>query len=288
MDTAETIAEVRAQVTDWRKTGESVGFVPTMGNLHAGHLSLVELAREQADRVVVSIFVNPLQFGPGEDFDRYPRTLEEDRRKLIDTGADLLFLPSVYEMYPADGGAATFVHVPGLSEVLCGQSRPGHFRGVATVVCKLLNIVQPTCVVLGEKDFQQLVLLQKMVRDLDLPVEIIPAPTRREANGLALSSRNGYLTAEQREDAAQLQRCLEEAGHALELRNRTVTEAETRAVDQLRQAGFRVDYVSVRRRNDLALPCDEDRELIVLAAAWMDRTRLIDNRKIDRQPPARE
>lgn len=285
MHTAETIAEVRAQVGRWRAAGETIGFVPTMGNLHAGHVSLIELAQASADRIIVSIFVNPLQFGPGEDFDRYPRTLEEDRRKLIGAGAALLFLPGVGEMYPKDADAATYVHVPGLSDELCGRFRPGHFRGVATVVCKLLNIVQPACMVLGEKDYQQLVLLQRMVRDLDLPVEIIPAPTRREANGLALSSRNGYLSAEQREQAALLSRCLEETRRALEARSRTIPEAETEAADDLSRAGFRVDYVSVRRRSDLALPRGEDSQLIVLAAVWLDRTRLIDNRKIDLPQP---
>lgn len=285
MRIAETIAELRTDVAAWRREGDSVAFVPTMGNLHAGHLSLVELARRHASRVVVSIFVNPLQFGPGEDFDRYPRTLEEDRRRLLAVGTDLLFLPAVGDLYPAGAEATTFVEVPGLAEDLCGRFRPGHFRGVATVVCKLLNIVHPDFVVLGEKDYQQLVLIRRMVRDLDMPIEVIGGPTRREPSGLALSSRNSYLTAEEREHAATLYRCIDMMGKSLEDRVNGIAAAEGEAEQSLEQAGFRVDYVTVRRCPDLAQPTPEDRELIILAAVWLGRTRLIDNRKIHRDAP---
>lgn len=288
MQTADKTAAVRAEVAAWRRAGEPVGFVPTMGNLHTGHLSLIEIARRRARRVVVSIFVNPLQFGPGEDFERYPRTLVEDRRKLDDAGVDLLFLPCTRDMYPTDAQDCTYVQVPGLSQDLCGHFRPGHFRGVATVVCKLLNIVQPDCMVLGEKDYQQLTLLRRMARDLDLPVEVLAGPTVREPDGLAMSSRNGYLTPEERQQATVLYRCLDSVGQGLEHPGRAISAAERQARATLEQAGFRVEYVSVRRREDLSIPAPDDRELIILAAAWLGGTRLIDNRKIDRREPLRE
>ncbi len=283
METAETIAGVRSRIADWRRTGNRVGFVPTMGNLHAGHLSLISLAQAKANRVVVSIFVNPLQFGPDEDFARYPRTIEEDLRKLVEADTDLLFLPAAAEVYPTEPEASTFVEVPGLSDQLCGRFRPGHFRGVTTVVCKLLNIVQPDFMVLGEKDYQQLILIGRMVRDLNLPVEIVPGPTVREPDGLALSSRNGYLTVEERRHAARLQRSLARLADALQNSEFTVAEGERHAADDLRRAGFRVDYVSVRRRSDLAVPAADDRQLIVLAATWLGHTRLIDNFLFERR-----
>lgn len=277
----ESIAAVRTTTASWRRGEASIGFVPTMGNLHAGHLSLVEQARRQTDRVVVSVFVNPLQFAPGEDFDRYPRTLDADTQKLRSAGADLVFLPSVSEIYPASNRPATYVHVPGLSEDLCGRFRPGHFRGVATVVCKLLNIVQPDQMLLGEKDFQQLTLLKQMVSDLDLAVRIIGGPTVRETDGLAMSSRNGYLAADERERAPELYRCLTAAVEMVADARASMEAAEGYARTRLEQSGFRVDYVSIRRRSDLAVPEPGDRELIVLAAAWIGSTRLIDNKKID-------
>jgi pantoate--beta-alanine ligase len=282
MQTTETIPELRAIIGAWRRGGHSIGFVPTMGNLHAGHVSLVALARQHSERVVVSVFVNPLQFGPGEDYERYPRTLDADSEQLRAAGAEVLFLPSPTAMYPPTGAAATYVDVPGLSEDLCGRFRPGHFRGVATVVCKLLNIIQPDCMILGEKDFQQLTLIQRMVRDLDLPVTVVAGPTVREASGLAMSSRNSYLSVTERDRAAALYRCLATAGDAVADALRPIAEAEREAWAALEQAGFRVDYVSVRRREDLALPAPDDRELIILAAAWLGGTRLIDNRKVDR------
>ncbi len=277
----ETIAAVRTATSPWRRSQASIGFVPTMGNLHAGHLSLVEQARRRTDRVVVSVFVNPLQFGPSEDFERYPRTLEADTQKLRSAGADLLFLPGVAEIYPATNRLATYVEVPGLSEDLCGRFRPGHFRGVATVVCKLLNIVQPDQMLLGEKDFQQLTLLRRMASDLDLPVRVIGGPTVREADGLAMSSRNGYLAPDERERAPELYRCLTATAEMLSGGRGSLEAAEVDARTRLEQSGFRVDYVSIRRRSDLAVPEPGDHELIVLAAAWIGSTRLIDNKTMD-------
>lgn len=277
----ETIATVRTVTSSWQRGEASIGFVPTMGNLHAGHLSLVEQARRQTDRVVVSVFVNPLQFGPGEDFDRYPRTLEADTQKLRSAGADLLFLPSVSEIYPASNRPTTYVQVPGLSEDLCGRFRPGHFRGVATVVCKLLNIVQPDQMLLGEKDFQQLTLLKQMVSDLDLPVRVIGGPTVREMDGLAMSSRNGYLAPDERQRAPELYRSLTAAVEMIAGARASLEAAEGHARARLEQSGFRVDYVSIRRRSDLAVPAPDDHELIMLAAAWIGSTRLIDNKRID-------
>lgn len=277
----DTIAAIRSATASWRRSEAAIGFVPTMGNLHAGHLSLVEQARRQTDRIVVSIFVNPLQFGPGEDFDRYPRTLEADTQKLRSAGVDLLFLPAVSELYPASGDSATYVDVPGLSEDLCGYFRPGHFRGVATVVCKLLNIVQPDLMLLGEKDFQQLTLLKRMVRDLDLPVRVVGGPTVRETDRLAMSSRNGYLTPDERARAPELYDCLSEVAEMISGAGGAFEAAETHARLRLEQTGFRVDYVSIRRRADLAVPKPGDHELIVLAAAWLGSTRLIDNKTID-------
>lgn len=281
MLTEQTVAAIRSVTASWRRCDASIGFVPTMGNLHAGHLSLVEQARRQTDRIVVSVFVNPLQFGPDEDFERYPRTLEADTEKLRSAGVDLLFLPDVSEIYPASNRPATYVEVPDLSDDLCGRFRPGHFRGVATVVCKLLNIVQPDQMLLGEKDFQQLTLLRQMVSDLDLPVRVVAGPTVREADGLALSSRNGYLSPGERERAPELYRCLSQVAATIASAEISLEAAEVQARTRLENQGFRVDYVSVRRRSDLAQPESGDRELIVLAAAWAGSTRLIDNKRID-------
>lgn len=275
----DTLAGLRRQVALWRSQGERIAFVPTMGNLHAGHLHLVERARELADRVAVSIFVNPLQFGPNEDFDRYPRTIEADRAGLIDVGADLLFTPAVAEMYPRPQAEQTRVEVPGLSDILCGAYRPGHFVGVATVVCKLFNMVQPDLALFGEKDFQQLLVIRRMAEDLALPVQIVGIPTVREEDGLARSSRNGYLTSEERNLAPVVYRTLTWA--AAELRG----GAEFAAVagvarERLEGAGLRPDYFEVRRVTDLAVPAADDRDLVLLVAAWLGRTRLIDNLQV--------
>ena len=275
----ERVSELRERVAAWRAAGERIAFVPTMGNLHAGHLCLVREARARADRVVASIFVNPLQFGPSEDLDAYPRTLDEDRRLLVEAGCDLLFAPRVSEVYPRGQEAQTRVDVPGLSDILCGASRPGHFVGVATVVCKLLNMAQPDVALFGEKDFQQLLVIRRMVEDLAMPVEIVGVPTVREPDGLAMSSRNGYLTAEERRLAPALRRVLIAAGDSLRA-GESVARVEQAALESLAAAGLRPDYLSVRRACDLASADPDDRDLIILAAAYLGRARLIDNLRV--------
>ncbi len=268
---------LRATIGQWRKEGERIAFVPTMGNLHAGHLDLMQEAARQADRVVVSIFVNPLQFGEGEDFDAYPRTLEEDTRKLMELGVDLLFAPTVDTLYPSGQEVQTRVEVPALSDILCGASRPGHFVGVATVVCKLFNMVQPDLAVFGEKDYQQLMVIRRMVADLDMPVQIVGRSTVREPDGLAMSSRNGYLTADQRGAAPLLYRTLQSTAEALRRGDRDYTGLETAARKVLQEVGFRPDYYVIRRAGDLAPPGQSEDNLVVLAAAYLGTTRLIDN-----------
>jgi pantoate--beta-alanine ligase len=281
METLHHIAALRELVAGWRRAGLRIGLVPTMGNLHAGHLALVAGALGHADRVVTSVFVNPLQFGAGEDLDAYPRTLSDDAALLADAGNHCLFAPDEAEVYPAGRDDLTYVDVPGLSDVLCGASRPGHFRGVATVVTKLFNMVQPDVAVFGEKDYQQLAVIRRMTADLNLPVEIVGHPIVREPDGLAMSSRNGYLTAEERETApllyAQLQRLAE-----LVRTGAPVHDAEWDTARSLSAAGFKPDYVSVRRRPDLAVPGPGDRDLVILAAAQLGRARLIDNLELDR------
>lgn len=271
-----TIAGLRAAVADWRVQGARIALVPTMGNLHAGHLALVERARALAERVVVSIFVNPLQFDRADDLAAYPRTLEADAEALAAAGADLLFAPPEAEVYPA-GGSLARVEVAGVTEVLEGASRPGHFTGVATVVAKLFNMVQPDVAVFGEKDWQQLLVIRRLAADLDFPVAIEGLPTVREPDGLALSSRNGYLSPGERARAPRLYAVLRELVEALQAGEQDLAAAEAGACQALETAGFRPDYISVRRAADLALPGPGDRELIVLAAAWLGRARLIDN-----------
>ena len=274
------VADLRERVRAWRVAGERIAFVPTMGNLHAGHLSLVRAGRMHADRVVASIFVNPLQFGPSEDLDAYPRTLDADRRQLEASGCDLLFTPSVDEVYPRGQDSQTRVEVPGISDILCGASRPGHFVGVATVVCKLLNMVQPDVALFGEKDFQQLLVIRRLVEDLALPVEVVGVPTARESDGLAMSSRNGYLTPEERALAPALYRVLNATAEAMRA-GEPIERAERAGLDALAAAGLRPDYLSVRRAEDLAPAGPEDRALVILAAAYLGRARLIDNLRVD-------
>jgi pantoate--beta-alanine ligase len=281
METIDRVADLRARVHDWRTSGERIAFVPTMGNLHAGHLTLIAEARARASRVVASIFVNPLQFGPSEDLDAYPRTLAEDRAGLLAAGCDLLFVPTVSTMYPRGNAAQTGVEVPELSEILCGASRPGHFRGVATVVCKLFNMVQPDLALFGEKDFQQLLVIRRMVEDLALPVEIVGIPTVREADGLALSSRNGYLTPDERGRAPALYQALLAARQAL-LDGVSIEAVERAAETALMLTGFVPDYVRVRVADDLRPADPTDRELVILAAAYLGRARLIDNLRVCR------
>jgi pantoate--beta-alanine ligase len=273
----ESISALRQIVREWRSNDLSIAFVPTMGNLHAGHMHLVREAKQLADRVVVSIFVNPTQFSPGEDFDAYPRTPVEDAERLRSMAADLLFKPSAAELYPTGLGATTSVEVPGLSDELCGRFRPGHFRGVATIVCKLFNLVQPDVALFGEKDYQQLVIIRRMVADLNFPVRIHAVPTIREPSGLAMSSRNAYLTTEQKERAATLYRCLCHAAEAIRRGGKDFERIERQQIEKLQAAGFRPDYFSVRRESDLILAGHGDLDLVILAAAWLGKARLIDN-----------
>ncbi|MCK9395001.1 MAG: pantoate--beta-alanine ligase [Methylobacter sp.] len=283
MHITNTVSELRDAVKAWRSTGQSVALVPTMGNLHAGHLALVHEAQKKADRVVVSVFVNPTQFGVGEDFETYPRTEREDQQKLTASGTDLLFLPAVSDVYVQD--AKTVVSVTGLSEWYCGASRPGHFDGVATVVCKLFNIVQPDVALFGLKDFQQLTVIRTMVRDLNIPVEIIGVETVREASGLAMSSRNGYLSAEEKTVAAKLYQSLCDAREAVLAGRQSYQEIERRALLFLQESGFQPDYFSVCRMSDLKKAGVDDVELVLLTAARLSKTRLIDNICFSRNPP---
>lgn len=277
MREAITISELREVVRAWRSAGESVAFVPTMGNLHGGHAYLVDQARAYAKHVVVSIFVNPLQFGVHEDLANYPRTVEQDRQLLREHEADLLFLPSVKEMYPLPFDQTTKVAVPGLSDILCGASRPGHFVGVATVVAHLFNIVQPDLALFGEKDFQQLRVIEHMTRDLAFPIEIRGVATVRAPDGLAMSSRNGYLSSEQRALAPRLYAVLQSAKSRLQQNDRDFASIEQEAYAQLAMAGFRPDYVTIRLADDLTVPKKNAPALVIMAAAWLGRARLIDN-----------
>lgn len=277
MDTLKHAADLRARVAQWRRAGARIGFVPTMGNLHAGHFSLIELARTHADRIVASVFVNPTQFGPREDFASYPRTLTQDQAGLAAYGCDLVYAPESDEIYPFGAANTVRVEVPGLSDILDGAARPGHFIGVATVVAKLFNLVQPDVAVFGQKDYQQLLVIRRMAKDLRLPIDIVVAPTRREANGLAMSSRNQYLSAEERERADIVYRMLcfmRDALHA----GRAQAEIETAASQTLEQAGLTPDYAVLRRSDDLSIPDASERSgLIALIAARLGRARLIDN-----------
>jgi pantoate--beta-alanine ligase len=275
MHIVNTVSKLRDAVRAWRLAGQSVALVPTMGNLHSGHLALVDEAKKSADRVVVSIFVNPTQFGIGEDFETYPRTEREDQQKLDASGADLLFLPAVSDVYTPD--AKTVVSVTGLSEWYCGASRPGHFDGVATIVCKLFNMVQPDIALFGLKDYQQLTVIRTMVRDLDIPVEIIGVPTVREESGLAMSSRNGYLTAEEKTIAAKLYQSLCIAREAVLAGRQSYQEIERQALQFLQESGFQPDYFAVCRAGDLKKANENDKELVLLVAARLSKTRLIDN-----------
>jgi len=277
METVGTREELRARVAAWRAQGECVALVPTMGNLHAGHLALVRRASELAERTVASVFVNPTQFGPSEDFAAYPRTLEADAAKLAGAGLDLLFAPPVEVVYPFGTANLTRVSVPGLSDILCGAARPGHFDGVATVVAKLFNLVQPDLAVFGEKDYQQLLVIRRMAAELDFPVQVLGVPTVREADGLAMSSRNAYLSADERKTAPALYRTLRETAAGLSYGKRDYGNLEAEGKAKLARLGFRPDYLVIRRAADLALPGPDDRRLVILAAAWLGKARLIDN-----------
>ncbi|MCX7515301.1 pantoate--beta-alanine ligase [Frateuria sp. STR12] len=281
MQIVQDAAGLRATIRGWRIQGQTVGFVPTMGNLHEGHHSLIKLARARADRVVASVFVNPTQFGPGEDFERYPRTLAQDQAGLAEMGCDLLFAPDPATIYPFGAAQSVSVHVPGLTCTLEGAHRPGHFDGVATVVCKLFNLVQPDVAVFGQKDFQQLKVIERMVRDLALPLKVVAAPTLRAADGLALSSRNQYLSAEERALAPQIHQTLLKM-HELLDKGHARKVIEQVAASTLERAGFQPDYAVIRRAEDLAEPADDEtRGLVALIAARLGNTRLIDNLPFD-------
>lgn len=280
---ARSTSSVHEYLGVWRADKQSVALVPTMGNLHAGHLSLTSLAHRRADKVVCSVFVNPTQFASAEDHERYPRTIEEDEAMLAEQGhVDLLFLPDTDAIYPYGTDSAVLVQLPPLSEELCGAARPGHFNGVASVVLRLLNLISPDVLVLGDKDYQQRILLERMVADLHLPTQIVAGPILRDPDGLAMSSRNGYLTPEERRIAPRLHAALEELVVALRQGQTDYAELEAAAVQGLTESGFSTDYVAVRRARDLALPevFAPDDERIVLAAAWLGRARLIDNVRV--------
>jgi len=276
MQTFRSPRSLRRALEEWRGRGQRIALVPTMGNLHRGHMSLVELARRHADRIVVSLFVNPTQFGPNEDFAAYPRTLASDRRALREAETDILFSPDAASMYPFGPGQMTRVEVPGLSDELCGQARPGHFAGVTSIVCRLLNIVQPELAVFGRKDYQQFLIIQRMVKDLHMPVEIRSGPTQREPDGLALSSRNQYLSAAERVSAAAIYRSLRECRDALRAGERDFRLLENAGRRKLKTAGLRPDYFAVRKP-DLSVPGPDTRHFVLLAAAVCGPARLIDN-----------
>ena len=280
MKNFQTISEVRQCVDIWRKGGERIAFVATMGNLHEGHLTLVREAKRCADKVIVSIFVNPTQFGVNEDFSTYPRTETQDCLKLAGEGCDAVFLPCVETLYSLE--AKTSIHVAGISDYFCGASRRGHFSGVATVVCKLFNIVTPDCALFGLKDFQQFLVIQMLARDLNLPVEILGIPTVREVDGLAMSSRNGYLTTQERDVAPQIYKILQMARNQIINTSTSLTQIQEQSIAILTEYGFVVDYFSVARRDDLMLASRNDKNLIILVAAQLGKTRLIDNLWIDK------
>jgi pantoate--beta-alanine ligase len=277
MNTVKTVRELRAAVARARGEGKRIALVPTMGNLHSGHIALVTKAVQRADFVIASIFVNPLQFGPSEDLASYPRTLAADQEQLLQAGCHLLFTPTVDEMYPHGMADQTIVRVPVVSEGLCGGSRPGHFDGVSTVVSKLFNMVQPDIAIFGQKDFQQLAVVNALVRDLNMPIQIIGEPTVRAADGLALSSRNGYLSEDQRAAAPALYRVIKQIGDALRSGEPNHDQLLSDGVRALESAGFRPDYLEIRNAVSLRPATSNDHDLVVLGAAFLGKTRLIDN-----------
>jgi pantoate--beta-alanine ligase len=277
MDIVTKIAAVREHVRRWRSEGRRVAFVPTMGNLHPGHVSLIEAAAHHGDRFIASIFVNPMQFGPNEDFAHYPRTPTQDERMLAEAGCNLMFMPDVKEIYPNGSERATRVDVPGLSRILDGEFRPGHFEGVSTIVATLFHIVEPDVAVFGEKDFQQLTVIRRMVADLCMPVEIVGAPTVRDADGLAMSSRNQYLTSTERPVAPRIYATLQAAAQRLSTGDVEFASIERFGVEALTKVGMKPDYFAVRRAEDLAAPANDTKHLVVLTAARLGKARLIDN-----------
>ncbi len=277
----ETLPLLRQQIRRLRMEGKRVALVPTMGNLHNGHMKLVDEAKARADVVVVSIFVNPMQFDRPEDLARYPRTLQEDCEKLNKRKVDLVFAPSVKEIYPNGTETHTYVDVPGLSTMLEGASRPGHFRGVSTIVSKLFNLVQPDIACFGEKDFQQLALIRKMVADMGFDIEIIGVPIMRAKDGLALSSRNGYLTAEQRKIAPGLYKVLSSIADKLQAGERDLDEIIAIAGQELNEKGFRADDIQIRDADTLLEVSENSKRAVILVAAWLGDARLIDNKMVE-------
>jgi len=282
-----TIESLRGKINFWRSNNETIAFVPTMGNLHAGHLSLVELAQKKAQRVVVSIYVNPLQFSPDEDFENYPRTLDDDLKKLKAMNVDLVFIPTTEMIYPNGEQQCSFVEVPTLFHIVEGEFRPDFFRGVATVVLKLFNMVQPDIAIFGEKDFQQLLIIKQIVTDFNLPIEVIGAEIKREKNGLAMSSRNHYLSKSEFQKSRLLPETLMQFRTQIE-RGSNIVQAEKECIDALYNLGFMVDYVVLRKAENLGKISDlsfckgsdcKGTELVILAAATLGKTRLIDNMK---------
>ncbi|HGX8554667.1 TPA: pantoate--beta-alanine ligase [Escherichia coli] len=277
----ETLPLLRQQIRRLRMEGKRVALVPTMGNLHDGHMKLVDEAKARADVVVVSIFVNPMQFDRPEDLARYPRTLQEDCEKLNKRKVDLVFAPSVKEIYPNGTETHTYVDVPGLSTMLEGASRPGHFRGVSTIVSKLFHLVQPDIACFGEKDFQQLALIRKMVADMGFDIEIVGVPIMRAKDGLALSSRNGYLTAEQRKIAPGLYKVLSSIADKLQAGERDLDEIITIAGQELNEKGFRADDIQIRDADTLLEVSETSKRAVILVAAWLGDARLIDNKMVE-------
>jgi pantoate--beta-alanine ligase len=280
MQLIKEISELREIRRTWQIEAKVIAFVPTMGNLHQGHLNLVREAKKLADIVVVSIFVNPLQFGPDEDLDAYPRTLEKDRTLLEELSVDALFMPSTHDIYARGLEQQTFVEVPGLSYMICGASRPGHFRGVATIVCKLFNMVQPNLAFFGEKDFQQLQVIKAMVTDLSMNLKVFGVPTTREDDGLAMSSRNHYLKELERKLAPTLFKKMNELATEVQGGRRDFTKLTQEYKLQLAELGFNPDYLEIRNIENLLQPSHEDHHLVLLAAAFLGKTRLIDNLQI--------
>ena len=285
MITTDKIQTLRQQIKTWRSQGLTIAFVPTMGNLHAGHISLITEAHKHAHKVVASIFVNPMQFGANEDIGNYPKTLADDQQKLIAENTDLLFTPTPSIIYPQGLDKQTFVEVPNVSSGYCGESRPGHFRGVSTIVCKLFNLVQPDVACFGLKDYQQVQVIQTMVEDLSMPIEIVSVATSREVSGLALSSRNGYLTAEQKALAPNLYKNLQWLEHKIRsapAENTTDHYAALckQATEQINQAGLRTDYLHICHAQTLQPATAQDKKLVILAAAHCGKARLIDNLQV--------
>lgn len=279
MQTTEKISALRNEINLWRQQGLKIAFVPTMGNLHQGHIALVEKAKMLADKVVASIFVNPMQFGANEDIGSYPRTMAADQEKLKAAGCDLLFTPTPAIIYPKGLDKQSYVEVPNVSDGYCGESRPGHFRGVATVVCKLFNIVQPNIACFGLKDYQQVQVIQTMVEDLSMPIEIIAVETVREASGLALSSRNNYLTPEEKQTAPALSQNIQWLAKAIQSDSDFIGLAK-QAASYIDNAGMKTDYIHICHARTLQPASEDDKELVILAAAHCGKARLIDNLQV--------